>query len=178
MGRSEGDQRHHEEPLGPFELPETLAQFLRGQEYAVVTQASDQGTVFVVKSPARELATLGGHVPIHLRHELYQHPQAPVIRTVIRVYDRPENPLALETFINVEQEDQRRDFAALAEQDTLLLAFYDEHLTHRLTKAVGNGAQQTIGEILEQADRVRASIAPEQYDFDRAKAEVMQRTRL
>jgi hypothetical protein len=41
----EGERSGSEEPLEPFQLPEPLAAFLRGGEIAMVTQASDQGTV-------------------------------------------------------------------------------------------------------------------------------------
>ena len=34
---------------------------------------------------------------------------------VTRIYDRPDSSLGLETFINVEDPDQRGDYAALAE---------------------------------------------------------------
>jgi hypothetical protein len=67
-------------------LPE-LAAFLRGQEVACLMQPTTQGTAFVIKLAGREIASVRGRVPIHLRHELYSHPAAPVIRTVLTVYD-------------------------------------------------------------------------------------------
>jgi hypothetical protein len=59
---------------------------------------------------------------------------------VVKIYDQPDRPLGLETFINVDEPDQRQDFAALAEQEELLLLFYDETMSHRLTKRVRNTA--------------------------------------
>ncbi|MBV9280751.1 MAG: hypothetical protein JOZ41_11760 [Chloroflexi bacterium] len=144
----------------------------------MLTHASDQGTVYVVKAPGEELTGLSGPVPIQVTHELHQHPLAPVVRTVARIYDQPERPLAFESFINVDEEDQRADFARLAEQEELLFVFYDEVLSHRLTKRVRNSAGGEMSQILSYADRVRAAIPDERYDFDRAKATVMATTRL
>jgi hypothetical protein len=102
------------EPLAPFQLPPELADFLRrADRYACVTQATNQGTAFVLKVPGQELTTLRGTMPIGLRHELYEHPSAPVIRTVLTIVDQPQHPLRIETFINVAEQDQRADFAAM-----------------------------------------------------------------
>jgi hypothetical protein len=67
----------------------------------------------VVKAPNREIQSVRGRVPIRVIHELFNHPAAPVIRITVRIYDQPQNPLALETFINVENPQQRSDYAAI-----------------------------------------------------------------
>lgn len=159
-------------------LPPDLADFLATQPVACLMHETNQGTAHVIKLPSDEIVSVRGRVPILVRHELYAHPQAPVIRTVLTIYDQPERPLALETMTNIAEPDQRADFARLATQDELLLLFYDERLKHRLTKKVGNGEPETIGEILEQAETVRRRIPPERYDFMAAKAAVMRGTRL
>ncbi len=67
----------------------------------------------MIKALAHEIASARGCVPAQLRHELSQHPAAPVIRTIITLYDhQPTAPLALETFTNVVDPRQRADFAA------------------------------------------------------------------
>jgi hypothetical protein len=143
-----------------------------------VMQATNQGTAFVIKLARREIASVAGRVPIHLRHELYSHPAAPVIRTVLTVYDQPQRPLALETFTNAEQPDQREDFARLASQDQLLLLFYDEQVAHRLSKVVPYQDEGRVGEILKEADGLLAAIPPERFSFERAKLAVMRETSL
>ncbi|MCL5959442.1 MAG: hypothetical protein M1358_09025 [Chloroflexi bacterium] len=135
---------------------------------------TDHGTAFVVKAPIQEIHSIRGRVPIHFRHELYEHPAAPVIRTVVRVYDQPDNPLALETFTNIEDQQQHCEFAALATQESVLMLFYDEALQHRLTKHVSYGQNQMIPVILCQAEQHLAEIPKERFDFDRAKAAVME----
>jgi hypothetical protein len=111
-------------------------------------------------------------VPIELRHELYAHPTAPVIRTIFVIYDQPDTPLALETFTNIADEDQRENFAALGQQEALLL-LYDEQLAHRLTKVVPQSDPEQSAMVLAYAQQVLATIPKERFDFDEAKAAVM-----
>jgi hypothetical protein len=167
----------HQEPLYPSVLSPELADFLKDQTYACIPQATDLGTAFVMKVPGADIQSVRGVVPVHLRQELYAHPAAPVIRLVFTIYDRPEHPLALESFVNVADDQQRTDFAALAIQDTLPLLFYDEALTHRLTKVVPFKNPEAT-QILSAAERLLENIPDEERNFDAAKAAVMQATQL
>jgi hypothetical protein len=171
---------HHDSgPDHPSELPPELAEFLRGQEIAALLHGTEnEGTVLVVKAPRREIRSVQGRVPIELRHELYQHPAAPVVRVVTRIYDHPDSSLGLETFINVEDPNQRADYAALAEQDHLVMLFYDERLRHQLTKRVGTPNPEAVTEVLTTADRLLDAIPADRRDFNQAKADVMARTQL
>src|SRR5256885_14959634 len=108
------------------ELPPELAEFLLGQQYAALLHATNHGTVLVVKMPRHEIESVRGRVPIEIRHELYAHPTAPVIRMVTRIYDQPDSSVALETYVNVADEDQRSDYGELAPQQELTLLFYGE----------------------------------------------------
>lgn len=170
---------HHESnPDNPSELPPELAEFLKDQPIAALLYGTENaGTILVVKVAGREIESVRGVVPVELRHELYHHPLAPVIRIVTRIYDRPDSSLGLETFVNVEDPDQRTDYAALAEQGELNLLFYDERLQHRLTKRVGQDSTE-LQNLLAQADWLLGTIRPERFDFDRAKAEIMAAIRL
>ena len=77
-------------PLYPASLPAELAAFLNDQAYACVPEATDQGTVFVIKVPSPDIQSVRGDVPVHLRQELYAHPAAPVIRLVFTIYSKPK----------------------------------------------------------------------------------------
>lgn len=178
MGGTSERQHHGSEPLHQAPLPPDLAQFLLTQDVACLMHETNMGTVFVVKLPAAEIASISGRVPMRVRHELYEHPSAPVIRTVFRIYDKPENPLGLETFTNVGDPVQRADFWRLGGQPNIHLLFYDEGLTHRLTKGMENVESSTITTIVQTADFVRSQIRPEEFDFDRAKADVIARTQI
>lgn len=174
-----GRFRPDTEPIIPIALPPELADFLgRAGDFACLTSATDRGTAFVVKAPAFELATLRGTFPIGLQHQLFEHPAAPVIRTVLSLYDRPLHPLKVESFINIEDTEQRADFAALATQEQLLVLFYDQDVQHRLTKVVPYPERSEIPLILARADELRAAIPPWRFDYDKAKADVLRQTRL
>jgi hypothetical protein len=166
------------EPRHPIALPPELADFLEDQALAALFHASDIGTLLVVKAPAREIPSLGGTFPIGVEHQLYDHPAAPVIRSLVSFHDRPDAPLRLETFTNVADPDQRAHFAALADQQELPILLYDESLRHRLSKRLRNATAAQIPEIVATADRLLAAIPPGARDFDRAKAEIMEATGL
>jgi hypothetical protein len=172
------DVFHHLNPDRPNQLTPELAAFLRAQSYAALLHATDLGTVLLVKAPAHEIASVRGRVPIETRHELHSHPASPVIRMVTRIYDQPDRPLALETFINPGDPDQRADYETLTHQDELALLFFDQTIHHALSKRVRLTDQPRLREILAAADRLLAAIPEDQRDFDRAKAEVMRTTGL
>jgi hypothetical protein len=160
------------------ELPPELAEFLLSQQYAALLHSTNQGTILVVKMPRYEITSVRGRVPIEIRHELYSHPAAPVIRMVTRIYDQPDSSVALETYVNVADEVQRADYAALRDSSSLLMLFYDDQVQHSLTKRVGGTAPSVIDEVLRHADQLLAAIPLARRDFDRAKADVMHRTEL
>jgi len=141
-------------------------------------QATDQGTAFVVKLPGCEIESVRGRVFIQMTHELYAQTTAPVIRTVLRMYDQPESHLAMETYTNVEDEVQRADFASLGRQDRFLMLFYDEQLSHRLAKVVTHDQPEQTARVLTVAERFLATIPKEHFNFEKAKQEVMEATQL
>jgi hypothetical protein len=159
--------------LPPNALPAELAGFLKVQPYACLSQATDRGTVLVLKAPGHEIERVRGQIPIQLRHELYQYPMAPVMRMVVALYDQPARPLAFETFVNVEDPQQRADYAALATQPELHLLFYDEHLAHRLTKGVAHQARESVPAVLKKADELFRAIPEDEFSFEIAKATVL-----
>jgi hypothetical protein len=149
----------------PNALPPELATFLKDQPYACLTHATDHGTALIIKAPRSEIESTRGPVPIQLRHELHM---------VVTIYDQPARPLAFDTFINVADPQQRDDFAALSSQQELPLLFYDEHLRHRLSKRVALRDQVKLRGMLVIAQDLRHAIPEDAYDFDRAKAMVME----
>jgi hypothetical protein len=153
-------------------LPPELAASIEDRPYACVTAPTDRGTVFVLKAPRHEIASVGGQVPMQLRHELYSHARAPVVRMLLTIYDQPYTPLAFESFINVRDSDQLEAYADLARQRAFRLLFYDERLRHRLSKRLPNHAGEQMEAILGLAARLSVGIPHDWYDFDLAKARV------
>jgi hypothetical protein len=91
MSRQEEESRRHSsEPIVPIELLPDLAAFLATQDVACLMHETTDGTAHVIKLPAVEIESVRCTVPIQVRHELYAHPAAPVIRSVITIYDQPE----------------------------------------------------------------------------------------
>src|SRR5215204_904132 len=163
-------------PERPNQLPPELATFLRDQQYAALLHATNLGTALILKAPGHEIASTRGRVPIGFNHELYNHPASPVIRMVTRIYDRPTSSLAFETYVNVGDPDQRTDYEALTRQDELVMLFYDQAVTHALSKRVRLTDQVGLLRALTTADRLLAAIPEDQRDFDTAKAAVMEQT--
>src|SRR3954449_1942109 len=155
------------------ELPSELKAFLRTQEYTCLLHGSNRGTLVLLKAPAPDLATLQGLLPVRISHELYSKPTAPVIRTLLRWYDRPNSSLSFEAFTNVADPQQRQDYRRLAKQSTLTVLGYDELRRLAVQKRVANHQQREISRMAELADKLRALIPEDEYDFDLAKARVM-----
>ena len=173
---------HQPLPLSGNDLPADLAAFLESQRLACLLIGTERGSGFVIKAPGNEIEGLRGPMPVLFRHELYRHPASPVIRLLLRLYDRPDDrpssSLAFESFVNVDDEGQRSDYGELARQDLVDLRFYDEALRHRLTKQIPNNLRADIPLVLVTALRLRARIPNELFDFDLAKADVLDRTSL
>ena len=174
---------HHQQPehLVPpsgADLPADLAAFLRSQRLGCLLIGTVRGSAFVIKAPGDEIDGLRGPLPILLRQELYRHRSAPVIRLLLRLYDRPPSALAFESFVNVDDEGQRRDYGELARQDAIDLHFYDEALRHRLAKQIPNNLRDAVPLTINTALRLRARIPDDRFNFDRAKEDVLARTSL
>src|SRR5215212_8128288 len=106
----ERPSHHDSRPDHPSELPPEMAEFLKDQPIAALLHGTEnQGTVLIIKAPREEIRSVRGQVPVELRHELYSHPAAPVVRVVTRIFDQPDSSLGLKSFINVEEPDQRAD---------------------------------------------------------------------
>ena len=165
-------------PNHPDELLASLSEALEGSDYACLTIATESGTALLLKAPRIEIESVRGRVPIQLGHELYDHPNAPVIRMALRIYDRPTAPLAMETFINVADDAQRADYAVLAEQDEIALLFIDEWHQQRLAKRISHNARELVPQVLAAAELLLGQIAPDQFDFERAKQAIMEGTQL
>jgi hypothetical protein len=121
---------------------------------------------------ARAIAGPRGPLPIGVRHELYAHPAAPVVRSLLTFADDPERPLTLETFTNVADPDQATAMRALTTQVDLPILLDDEALAHCLSKRVPIGGAALV-DVLNRAEEMLARIAPDNDDFDAAKAAVM-----
>jgi len=178
-------QQRFDQPAPPPSvdaLPPDLTAFLAARRLGCLLIGTESGSVFVIKAPADDIEGLRGPLPVLLRQELYRYRTAPVIRLLLRLYDRfhdrPPSSLAFESFVNVDDEGQRADYGELARQAAIDLYFYDEALRHRLSKRVANSLREDVPLVIITALRLRARIADDRFDFDRAKDAVLARTSL
>ena len=180
MSRCEHEPPAQPDADGPLALPSELRTFLRRHDYVCLTQLTDRGTIFLCKARDPDLRDLYGPLPIQLEHELYRLPQAPVLRTLLTVWDRPDTPLRLECFANVQDPAQHAELAALTQQETTLLLFYGDAARFRGAKqlALHRDQQTQLARLLAAADRHAAGISSTRYAFDAAKAAVMDWTTL
>jgi hypothetical protein len=176
----ESPHQPNDDPSPPFraDLPPDLAAFLESQRLACLLLGTERGSGFMIKAPTDEIERLRGPMPVLFRQELYRHRTAPVVRLLLRLYDRPPATLAFENFVNVDDEGQRGDYGELARQDRVDLHFYDEALRHRLTKRIVNSLRSDVPTLMIAALKLRARIPNDRFDFDRAKADVIARTSL
>jgi len=157
-------------------LPQDLAFFLKSRDYACVMQQTKLGTAFIFKAPYYELTDLSGMVGVAVNHELYNTPSAPVIRSTIIWFDRPDSQLAFETFTNIRSVSQSAEFEALASQEDYLCVFYDETMQLKLAKRIRNHQQEQLGAIAKAAKALSDQLTDDQYDFDQAKVVVVGHT--
>lgn len=154
-------------------LPPDLDRFLAEQAYALLTAETTDGTILIAKLPDHEIESLRGQLPIRSRFELFRHPAGPVLRLTLTFFDRPGSHLTLETFCNVDDPTQLREWADLLCQPALRVAIFGELRRQRLGKRVGLPPDLGRQELIPTALRLLAAIAPDERDFDQARAAVI-----
>jgi hypothetical protein len=157
-------------PYQPVELPPDLAEFLKDQETACLPLATDLGTALVLKLASGDIESVRGTIPIVVRHELYPHPAAPVLRLSFTFLDDPEQPLTIGSYVNIDEPEQLGTALALLDQEAIPMFFYDEALAHTLTKVMPYSGQEDLAYLLEMAQGLWLQIPRDEYDFDAAKA--------
>lgn len=158
--------------MSPAALPEPLRAFLRDNEHAMLTIGTNIGAVLLVKAPSRDIESCRGRRAMQLDYELHENEYGPLLRLVLSVPDERLGTLLLETFCNLADPDQLREWRELLSGAPIKLAFYDEHLVHRLSKVVGP-ATEAARALLERAVAMLEATPPVARNFDRAKLLVM-----
>jgi hypothetical protein len=102
------------------------------------------------------------------------------VHALLTVWDRPTTPLRLESFTNVRDPAQRDELAVLTDQPPALLLFYGDAARFRHAKRLALRQEQRIRlrQLLAAADQHAAGIPAARYDFDAAKAAVVDWTSL
>lgn len=157
-------------------LPSEIRAVFENSGYGCLAAESKVGIVHICHASDADIAGFWNK-SILTQWQLIKMPTAPLIRLELLILDKKENPFKFESFLNLADEEQAEILAKLASQEHLYLAFYGDNLTHRYTLTLPHEKHQwqQLDELVRAAERHLHRIAPEQYDFDRAKAEFMQR---
>ena len=158
------------------ELPSESREVFEKAGYGCLAAETNIGVVHICHASGSDIEAFVDK-PVLYQWQLIKMPAAPLIRLDLVIVDQPDNPYKFESFLNVAEEDQARVLTQLANQNQLYLAFYGDNLTYRFTKIVKHDRQQWqyLDELVDEANRHRDRIPPEQRDFDRGKAEFMNR---
>lgn len=161
----------------PVILSPDLRAFLYAQPGDValfLSSADDNLTSLVVKTNTNTIQTLRGEVPIHYQWALWDTPWARVLRMEMRIYDRPQAPYALETFMNVEDPEQLADLRRLTVQTHLQIHFFDRRCRYKFSKRLAQDAE-TRWSLVQAMDMALVTLKGLNggWDFNRAKTEVV-----
>lgn len=159
------------------ELPEEIREVLENFGFGCLTVETDIGVVHVCHAADADIDGFANK-PVISRWQLIKMPTAPMIRLELTILDRPENPFRFESFLNVAEDDQADILSQLANQEQLYLAFYGDDLGYRFTKIIPHDKQQwqQIDELTLEAMNYLSNIPADKRDYDRAKADFMDRT--
>jgi len=109
-----------------------------------------------------------------VRLELHEVDGCPLIRMDVKVYDRPNDPLHMDCFLNIGNADHLSALEALAEQEWLVFHWYDENLKYVRSSGISWGPEQrrAARDILSEARAIAGRTGG--GDFNRAKKKFME----
>jgi len=160
----------------PDELSPELREVFEWTGYGCLAIEANIGVVHVCHASDSDIEGFADK-PVWCQWQLILMPTAPLIRLELVIPDRPQNPFKFESFLNVAEEDQARVLDQLANQDQLFMAFYGDDLGYRYAKVLPHSEQQwqQLDELMTKATDHWNMIPSEERDYDRAKAEFMNR---
>ena len=152
--------------------PELGTLMAQAESGAVLWQDAEEDlTALLVKAADEDVASFRGPTLIQTHWDLWRFPCASVLRLQLIIFDRPNDPYRIETFINVAAPEQLTCLLGLLTQETVWLHFFDSRTEHVLTKEIGNPHRQRseLRELVTRAAQDREALGFA-WDFDRAKA--------
>ncbi len=152
--------------------PELTALMAQDQTVAVLWQDENaEQTALLAKAADTDLTGFRGRVPIQCQWQLGRYACGSVLRLLVIIFDRPDNPYRFETFINIAALEQRACVEQMVGQETLHLHFFDSRTAYVFSKGLANPVRQRqqLTALLVLADRERERLG-QAWDFDQAKA--------
>lgn len=158
----------------PSYLDENMIQVFQQMGFGCLPVWTNHGCALFVHMDNRTIKDC--RYAVHLvKLELHEVDGCPLIRLDVKVYDRPDDPLHMDCFLNINREDKSHLLAinALAEQEWLVFHWYDENLKYvrssgiRWREEQKKAAKEIIAKALEIIEKTGGG------DFDRAKEKFM-----
>lgn len=159
-----------------IELPSEIREAFERTGHGCLATETNIGVVHVCHAADGDIDGFADK-PVLSQWQLIEMSTAPLIRLELVILDRPSHPYLFESFLNVAEEDQASILEQLIHQDELHLAFFGDALEYRFTKTIQQDEQQRqqLHGLVLEAITHWARVPADQRDFDRAKAEFMQR---
>jgi len=159
-------------PVLPREIKELFANF----GYGCLAIEADIGVIHICHASDSDIEGFRKKNVVS-RWQLVKMPTAPLVRLKLVILDRPQSPYLFESFLNISDEDQANVLSRLASQELLYLVLFGDDLEYRYTKVIPQDFNhwQLIDDLHAQALEYLGNIPEEQRDFDRAKADFMNR---
>ena len=115
------------------------------------------------------------HAVHDVKLELHEVDDCPLIRLNVVVYDRLDDPLRMDCFLNVQDADhQLPAIEALVEQEWMVFHWYGENLKYQRSSGIRWHQENRVAarQIIERAREIVAHTGG--GDFDRAKKKFME----
>jgi len=151
--------------------PDLEALMSQDESVAVLWRDEEGRTALLIKADDADVQSFRGSTLIQTHWDLWGFPCGSVLRLQLIIFDQPNNPYRVETFINVGSPEQLACVLGLLTQGWLWLHFFDSRTEHSLTKEIKNSRQQRqqLGELVARAVQAQQALGYA-WDFDRAKA--------
>lgn len=152
--------------------PETVKAF-RLIGFGGLPKWTDKGCALFIHIDRETIEACRGAIH-QVRVELHEVAGCPIIRIDVKVYDRQDDPLHFDCFLNIQNDNDVPAIEALAKQDTMVFHWYDEHLRYQRSSAINWPKEQRRAamEIIKAAREIVSRTGG--GDFDKAKAIFME----
>lgn len=139
----------------PDYLPPQMIEAFRQIGYGAIPQWTNMGCSLFIHIDSKTIHDC--HNALHsVKLELHEVEGFPLIRLDITVYDRPDDPLRMDCFLDITSEHDMPTIEALTEQEWLVFHWYNEDLKYVRSSAIRWPEQQRKDAriILERAKEI------------------------
>lgn len=150
-------------------LPDSVKSIFHRMDYGALPSADDRDQVNVfIKLPYQTAQSLERPLPV--RHFLFMvpTPRAPVVVWFFEIMDNPQDPLRIDTYLNIMNRVQARNLERLIRQKIVPMHFVNGvDLSIVITQGVLSPPNASV--VFRDAMAHAGRIPQDQYDFDTAK---------